>query len=173
MKEKKYSVIVFEPNLTLTEAITRLVAAAAEGKFVCGDFCGVTLYSDTVSFDSAFKQIAGQSYFSTLAKRDEADEVSIQRYIFLGQQLINKRLWPDWENYVRDSITGEYHGSDIVCALAIMDALVKNGNQAALAVLQKQTHNKYTLSLVLSVIKSFCNGGTDFVNYVKSYYNPS
>lgn len=170
MKEKKYSVIVFEPNLTLTEAITRLVAAAAEGKFVCGDFCGVRLYSDTVSFDSAFKQIAGQSYYATLAKRDEADEATMQRYIFLGHQLVLKKLWPNWDNYVRDSIAGEYHGSDIACALAIMDALLKNGKQSALAVLQKQTHNKYTLSLVLSVIKSFCVGGTEFVDYVKSYY---
>lgn len=170
MSEKVYKQIIFEPNLSLPDAITRLVAAAAKGEFVCGKFCGVTLYSDTVSFDSAFKQIAGQSYFSALAESETQDEEAIKRYLFMGQQLINKRLWEDWEKYVRSSAAGEYNCTDVACALSIMTALHKQGRQAALGVLQKQTHNKTTLGLVLSVIRSFSEGGTDFVEYVTNYY---
>lgn len=170
MKQKEYKTIVFEPDLTLTEAITRLISAAARGEFVCGKFCGVTLYSDTVSFDSAFKQIAGQSYFSALAESGEQDEEAVQRYLLMGKRIIDQRLWNDWESYVRKSVSGEYHGMELACALAIMTDLHTAGIQAALAVLQTQSHNKATLSLVLSIVKTFSKYGDEFVTYVTDYY---
>lgn len=171
MKEKEYRTIVFEENLTLTEAITRLITAAAKGEFVCGKFCGVTLYSDTVSFDSAFRQIAGQSYFDTLSISEGQDEEAIKRYNLMGQRIINPRLWEDWDSYVRSSVRGDYHGMDLTCALTIMNELLVNGQAAALAVLQTQTHTKTSLGLVLSIIRSFCKGGDDFVLYVTNYYH--
>lgn len=170
MKQKEYKTIVFEPDLTLTEAITRLISAAARGEFVCGKFCGVTLYSDTVSFDSAFKQIAGQSYFATLADNDEQDEEAIQRYLLMGKRIIDQRLWSDWESYVRKSVSGEYHGMELACALAIMTELHTSGIKAGLGVLQTQSHNKATLSLVLSIIKTFSSYGDEFVRYVTDFY---
>lgn len=170
MKEKEYKTIVFEPDLPLTDAITRLVVAASKGEFVCGKFCGVMLYSDTVSFDSAFKQIAGQSYFATLAADEQQDEEAIKRYILMGQRIINKRLWEDWESYVRQSMRSEYHGMDLTCALTIMNELLSNGLAPALAVLQTQTHTRTSLGLVLSIVRSFCVGGDDFVSYVTDFY---
>ncbi len=170
MKQKEYKTIVFEPDLSLTEAITRLISAAARGEFVCGKFCGVTLYSDTVSFDSAFKQIAGQSYFATLADTDEQDEEAVQRYLLMGRRIIDQSLWTDWENYVRKSVSGEYHGMELACALAIMTELENSSIQGGLSVLQTQSHNKATLSLVLSIIKTFSRYGDDFVAYVTDFY---
>ncbi len=169
MKEKKYTTIIFENGISLTDAITRLVAAAAKGKFVCGKFCGITLYSDTVSFDSAFKQISGQSYFAALEASSEHEEEIVQRYIVMGQQLINSRLWSDWETYVRASMGGEYHGLDITCALSIMQELQAAGPDAAYRVLCTQSHTKATLSLVLSIIRSFSRGGDSFVQYVTEH----
>lgn len=170
MKQKEYKTIVFEPDLSLTEAITRLISAAARGEFVCGKFCGVTLYSDTVSFDSAFKQIAGQSYFSVLADTGEQDEELIQRYLLMGKRIIDQRLWGDWESYVRKSVSGEYHGIELACALAIMTELHNSGVEAALTILQTQSHTKATLSLVLSIVKTFSKYGDEFVRCVTEHY---
>lgn len=64
--EKKYNRIVLSCGKTLKDCVLELVKYANDGEFVCIDFNGHTLYSDTVSMDSAYKSVLGESYFEFL-----------------------------------------------------------------------------------------------------------
>lgn len=55
--DKKYRKVVFTLGATIEEAVNELL----NYKLAYGKFNGVTLYSDTVTMDSAYKQITGKT----------------------------------------------------------------------------------------------------------------
>ena len=61
--DKKYEQIEFFAGDTIEQAVNELLSYREKGKLVCAEFNGVTLYSDTVTMDSAFKEITGQTKF--------------------------------------------------------------------------------------------------------------
>lgn len=54
--DKKYEQVDFLGD-TVDEAVDKLLNYKQQGKLACGEFNGVTLYSDTVTMDSAYKRI--------------------------------------------------------------------------------------------------------------------
>ncbi|QOY37050.1 hypothetical protein AWH56_005250 [Anaerobacillus isosaccharinicus] len=61
MKDKKYGKIEFTLGGTIEQAVNELLNYKRRGKLVYGKFNGVTLYSDTVTIDSAYREITGKS----------------------------------------------------------------------------------------------------------------
>ncbi|WP_374723605.1 hypothetical protein [Calidifontibacillus erzurumensis] len=59
--DRKYEKIDFFLGITLEQAVNELLSYKEKGKLVCGEFNGVILYSDTVTMDSAYKQITGKT----------------------------------------------------------------------------------------------------------------
>lgn len=57
--DKTYRKINFIPGSTIDEAVSLLTKYHAKGELVSGSFNGVTLCSDTVTTDSAYKEITG------------------------------------------------------------------------------------------------------------------
>lgn len=53
--------IKFIPGSTVEQAVNILLNYRYNGESVCGEFNGVTLHSDTVTMDSAYKEITGKS----------------------------------------------------------------------------------------------------------------
>jgi hypothetical protein len=59
--DKKYVKIEFTPGNTIEQAVNELLSYKQHGKLAYGEFNGVTLHSDTVTMDSAYKTIVGKS----------------------------------------------------------------------------------------------------------------
>lgn len=58
---KNYEKIEFTLGSTIEQAVNELLNYKKEGKLVYGKFNGVVLYSDTVTIDSAYREITGKS----------------------------------------------------------------------------------------------------------------
>lgn len=59
--DKNYEIIEFNLGSTIEQAVNELLNYKKKGKLVYGKFNGVTLYSDTVSTNSAYLEITGKS----------------------------------------------------------------------------------------------------------------
>lgn len=59
--DKKYVKIEFIPGNTIEQAVDELLSYKQHGKLAYGGFNGVTLHSDTVTMDSAYKKIVGKT----------------------------------------------------------------------------------------------------------------
>jgi hypothetical protein len=57
--DKKYEQVDFLPGSTIEQAVNKLLSYREKGKLAVGKFNGVTLYSDTVTLDSAYREITG------------------------------------------------------------------------------------------------------------------
>ena len=59
--DKNYEQIQFLLGSTVEQAVNELHSYKTEGKLVCGKFNGITLFSDTVTMDGAYKEITGKT----------------------------------------------------------------------------------------------------------------
>lgn len=59
--DKQYEKIKFLLGSSIDEAVEELLSYKNEGILACGQFNGVTLYSDTVTIDDAYKEITGKT----------------------------------------------------------------------------------------------------------------
>ncbi len=59
--DKNYEKIDFPLGSSIEQAVNELLNYKKKGKLVYGKFNGVTLYSDTVTTDSAYREITGKS----------------------------------------------------------------------------------------------------------------
>lgn len=62
MENEKYKRINFSIGSSVKEAVNELLLFKEKGEFVSGNFNGVTLYSNTVTLDSAYLAITGKTY---------------------------------------------------------------------------------------------------------------
>lgn len=58
---KDYLKVNFTPGDTIEKAVNQLLKHKEKGQLACGEFNGVTLYSDTVTMDGAHKDIIGKT----------------------------------------------------------------------------------------------------------------
>ncbi|MGM9986369.1 MAG: hypothetical protein ACI35O_03980 [Bacillaceae bacterium] len=59
--DKSYEKIDFSLGSSIDQAVNELLNYKKKGKLVYGKFNGVTLYSDTVTIDSAYREITGKN----------------------------------------------------------------------------------------------------------------
>lgn len=59
--DKKYEQVKFLPGSTIDEVVSGLLSYREKGELVVSKFNGVTLYSDTVTLDSAYQEITGKT----------------------------------------------------------------------------------------------------------------
>jgi hypothetical protein len=59
--DKKYEQVDFLPGSTIEQAVNKLLSYREKGKLAVAKFNGVTLYSDTVTLDSAYLEITGKT----------------------------------------------------------------------------------------------------------------
>ena len=59
--DKNYEKINFPLGSSIEQAVNELLNYKERGKLVYGKFNGVTLYSDIVTMDSAYREITGKS----------------------------------------------------------------------------------------------------------------
>lgn len=59
--DEKYGQVGFPLGSTIEQAVNELLSYREKGKLAVGKFNGVTLYSDTVTLDSAYREITGKT----------------------------------------------------------------------------------------------------------------
>lgn len=152
-------------------------------ELVCGSFNGEMLYSDIDDLDSAYKKITGK----TKAELDEAERIRQEEYkeqqrkhkeaipeltkewIAKGKEVLEEKYIELWNKCVPIRLSDLYQGMELGMCLDIVKEL-NNGCelQKAKEIIESQGHSGMSFGLICSMLKSFCDRGNEFVEYVRS-----
>lgn len=179
--EKNYRKIEFGFG-HLESAVKELSRYKERGELVYGEFNGQILYSDIDDMDSCFKKVTGK----TKVEFDEAEKLRDEEYdrekkehkdaipkltkewIEKGNIILDEKYRELWAKCVPIRLDDLYQGMELNCCL---DIVVKLNNgcsfDEAKAIIDSQGHSGTSFGLVCSMVKSFCDRGVEFVDYVK------
>jgi hypothetical protein len=180
--DKSYSEIEFLAGNTVEDAVKELLNYKEKGLLACGEFNGITLYSDTVTMDGAYKEITGK----TKSEFDKAQQESRESYkkqekehkekipelatvwMEKGRTVLSEDKWEYWDKVVPIRLDDLYQGMELGCCLDIVEILNNDGtlNQAKEKIVS-QGHSGMSFGLVCSMVREFCDRGSEFVKYVK------
>ncbi len=166
----------------LESAVKELNQYKERGELVFGLFNGQELYSDVDNLDSAFKKITGKTkaefdeaeqkrheeYKEEERKHKEAIPVLTKEWIAKGNNMLDEKYREEWAKCVPIRLGDLYHGFELGACLDIVLEL-NNGCSLGEAkrIIQNQGHSGMSFSLVCSMVKSFCDRGTDFSSFVR------
>ena len=165
------------PGSNLESVVYTLLAAKARGESVYCKFNGHKLYSDTVTMDSAFMEVTGQTktdfdkakeewrknYEREEKEAEQRAKDNIPNWIEKGQALIFPERYAEWEKCVVASASGFYHGLELDSALEIMTALENGASiEEAKQMLDKQEHSGISESIVRNILFMFSSKGPEF-----------
>lgn len=176
--KKKYKEIEFGFG-NIESAVKEL---KSHNELVCGSFNGQMLYSDIDDVDSAYKKITGK----TKAEFDAERKAEIDRYkeeqrkhkesipeltkewIEKGNQILDEKYRELWAKCVPIRLGDLYQGMELGMCLDIVKEL-NNGCSLdeAKEIIESQGHSGMSFGLICSMLKSFCDRGVEFVNYVR------
>lgn len=143
------------------------------------EFNGVILYSDTVTLDSAYKEITGKNcaefkrereeYLENLKKADEEHKAKIpeltELYIQKGHEIIDHKYWDKWDDCVPFRLNDLYEGMELNCTLEIIKMLNDNRPFDEISKsLDNQGHSGMSYGLMKSMIVKFHDRGKEFVD---------
>lgn len=175
---KNYKEIKFTPGQNIESAVKKLKES---GELVCGSFNGEMLYSDIDDIDSAFKKIIGKTKFEldsekekfrlNYKKREEEHKEEIPKlteyWIKKGNEVLAKEYHKFWAECVPIRLDDLYKGMELGACLNIIRELNAGCSlETAKYIIEKQEHSGMSFSLVCSMVKSFCDRGLEFVNYL-------
>lgn len=179
---KNYRKIEFLAGNTIEMAVTQLLDYKERGLLACGDFNGVTLYSDAVTMDDAYKSITGKtkSEFDDF-QREEIEKGKRMRaehqksipslceeWKAKGREVLDEDKWERWDTIVPIRLDDLYQGMELGCCLAIVDILNTSGNlDDAKKEIESQGHSGMSFGLVCAMVKEFCDRGQEFVDHVR------
>ena len=161
--------------------VKNLLIAKEKGELISTDFNGHMLYSDTVTLDGAYKEITGKTKaeFDKAQKewRDEYERKEQEHKSRIpdlseewkqkGREILSEDRWEYWDKIVPIRLGDLYHGMELGCCLAIAKILNTNGTlEDAKKEIESQGHSGMSWGLVCSMVKTFCDRGQEFVNFV-------
>jgi len=179
---KNYREIMLSAGSTIQDVVNYLLEFKEKGILACADFNGKTLYSDTVTMDSAYLDIIGktksefdneqQERVERLEKAKREHEAMIpeltESWIEKGKTILEKDKWEYWSEIVPIRLNDLYRGMELGNCLDIVETLNNNGTfEDAKKLLEDQNHSGMSFGLVCAMISEFCDRGTEFVEYVK------
>ena len=145
------------------------------------EFNGHWLYSDTVTLDSAYKEITGK----TKAEHDKMlQEIQEERdrkerefqaslpekekhYIEKGHEILSEDKWELWDEIVPVRLRDLYHGMELGNCLDIVEILNSDGSlEDAKKEMKSQGHSGMSWGLVKAMVASFSDRGKEFFDYV-------
>lgn len=174
-----YEEIEFIIGCSIENAVDKLLSY---NKKVYGIFNGHVLYSDTVTLDSAYREITGiskeeydkreQERVNEYEKQKREHEQKIpeltKEWIEKGHAVLSEDKWKYWEKCVPIRLTDLYQGMELGCCLDIIEKL-QNGDsfESVKNYFDSQGHSGMSFGLVCSMIKSFYDNGSEFVEYAR------
>lgn len=178
--EKEYRKIKFCLGQSIETAVKELKSYE---ELVCGSFNGKMLYSDVDDVDSAYVKIIGKTktehdaelelenerYEELKRKHKESIPELTKEWIEKGKQVLDKKYLKTWKKCVPIRLDDLYQGFELGACLEIAKALNAGcGLETAKIIIENQGHSGMSFNLVCSMVKSFCDRGSEFVTYVKS-----
>ena len=180
--EKNYKNIEALCGSSIEETVNKLMEFKAVGELAYCEFNGQKLYSDIDDMDSAYLKIVGKSkadfdegqrqwkikYDEDKRKHKEAIPQLTKEWIEKGNQILDEKYRAEWAKCVPIRLGDLYEGMELKACLDIVLEL-NNGCTLTKAkeMIESQGHSGMSFGLVCSMVKSFCNRGNEFVNFVR------
>ena len=180
--EKNYRKIEFGAGDSIERAMQDLARFKERGELVYGEFNGQKLYSDIDDLDTAFKKVTGKTkaefdeerklendkYKADQKKHKDAIPELVKEWIEKGNTILDEKYRETWAKCVPIRLDDLYQGMELKCCLDIVIEL-NNGCtlDEAKAIIESQGHSGMSFGLVCSMVKSFCDRGTEFVSFVR------
>lgn len=181
--ETNYRKIEFGAGDGIERAMKDLSRFKELGELVYGEFNGQKLYSDIDDVDSAYKKITGK----TKSEFDEAERIRHEEYkaeekrhkeaipeltkewIEKGKAILDKKYLETWNKCVPIRLDDLYRGLELGATLDIVKELNAGCNlDVAKGIIEKQSHSGMHFGLVCQMVKSFCDRGSEFTEFVTS-----
>lgn len=150
-------------------------------ELVCGSFNSEMLYSDIDDLDSAYKKITGKTkaefdaerkaendrYKEEERKHKESIPELTKKWIAKGNIILDDRYRELWAECVPIRLDDLYQGMELGNCLDIVEQLNKGKElEEVKPLIQNQGHSGMSFGLVCAMVKSFCDRGDEFVNYL-------
>lgn len=179
---KKYLKVEFYAGSKIENAVKELLDYKFKGKLACGEFNGVTLYSDTVTMDDAYKAITGktkgefdkeqQEWRENYERREQEHKNEIPElskvWMKKGRKILTEDKWEFWDKIVPIRLGDLYHGMELGHCLDIVNILNNNGTlDEAKEKIESQGHSGMSFGLVCLMVREFSERGKEFVEYVR------
>lgn len=179
--DKKYREINFSLGSNIESAVNELLKFKEQGRLVYGEFNGATLYSDTVTMDSAYMEILGktkaefdkeqQEWRENYEKRQREHKERIPELVKMwsqkGREVLAEEKWDYWDKIIPIRLGDLYHGMELGNCLDIVKILNNNGSlDEAKEEIDRQGHSGMSYGLVKSMVSEFSNRGKEFADYV-------
>jgi hypothetical protein len=180
--DKNYRKIEFSCGSDIEDAVKKLLDYKEKGILTYGEFNGVTLYSDIVTMDVAYKTITGktkaefdkaqQEWREDYDRKEREHKESIpslsEEWMKKGREILTEDKWEYWDKIVPIRLGDLYHGMELGCCLDIVKILNNNGTlDEAKMEIENQNHSGMSWGLVCSMVREFCSRGNEFVEYVR------
>ena len=179
---KKYKKIEFGAGNSIESAIKELNRFKEKNELVCGEFNGQKLYSHIDDLDSAYKKVTGktkaefdeaerkrnQEYEEEKRKHEESIPELTKEWIEKGMAILDEKYLETWNKCVPIRLGDLYQGMELGACLAIVKELNAGCKlEVAIGIIEEQGHSGMSFGLVCSMVKSFCDRGSEFVSYVR------
>lgn len=166
----------------LESAVEELLRYKERGELVYGEFNGQKLYSDTDDLDSCFVKVTGKTkaefdeaekirndeYEQELKKHKDAIPELTKEWITKGNNILDEKYHELWAKCVPIRLDDLYRGMELGNCLEIVDQLNKGYEpEKVKPLIENQGHSGTSFGLVCSMVKSFCDRGSEFVSYVR------
>ena len=180
--EKNYREIQLGAGSSIDSAIKELQNHKEHNELVFGMFNGHKLYSDIDDLDSAYKKITGKTKAEFDAKRkaesDRYEEENrkhkesipqlTKEWIGKGNVILDEEYRELWAKCVPIRLDDLYQGMELKMCL---DLVLELNNGCSLdeakTIIENQGHSGMSFGLVCSMVKSFCDRGSEFVSFVR------
>jgi hypothetical protein len=180
--EKNYKKIELGIGSNIDFAIKELSQYKERGELVYGEFNGQKLYSDVDDLDSAYQKITGKTkaeYDEEVEKRHKEYQEEERRHkesipeltkewIEKGNTVLDEKYHELWAKCVPIRLNDLYRGFELGACLDIVKELNAGCElEVAKGTIEKQGHSGMSFGLVCSMVKSFCDRGSEFVSFVR------
>jgi hypothetical protein len=178
---KKYTEIKAFVGGDIDSAIAELNNYKEKGELAFIDFNGKKLYSDIDTLKSAYRKITGKTkiQFDRVQKKaherykknNESHAKSIPRltkeWIKKGNDILDEKYRENWAKCVPIRLGDLYKGMELDACLKIVNRLNCGCTlDEARTMIDNQGHSGMSFSLVCAMLRSFCDRGNEFVDYV-------
>ena len=164
------------------DTVIRLLSSAKKnGLNVKYNFNGNVLYSEFDNTDTCYVKVCGRTRAEQLiaeerhrreardriakfeAQAGAVNETQIAEWIERGEKMIYPAKWEDWGKCVKGRASDLYHGSDLVNAMDVMEALHKGKSTAeATKIAEEANHSGFSWSMMMKIVTVFSKRGPEF-----------
>lgn len=179
--KNKYLKLTYLCGRTIEDCVVELLGYKSNDILASGEFNGITLYSDTVTMDSAYLEITGKTKdqwakdtqdrmdkYDRQAKehKERMPELTIE-WMKKGREVLTEDKWAYWDEIVPIRLSDLYNGMELGNCLDIVKVLNdKQSLEEATVMIRSQGHSGMSFGLVCSMVKEFSSRGNEFMEYV-------